>query len=54
MKYYTVRKALTNSVTPTYKGEGMSRWESYAQASKEVDRLYADTGIECFITTEST
>ena len=53
MKVYTVRKALTNANTATTKGEGMSRWATYAEASKEVNRLYAETGIECFITTEA-
>ena len=52
MKIYTVRKSITNADTATDKGDRMSSWTSWLGASREVDRLFIEHGIECFITTE--
>lgn len=54
MKTYTVRRPLTDAPEATMKGHPMSIWQTYAEASKEVDRLYAANGTEAYITLETT
>ena len=48
MRVYTVRKPATSSTV----GEVVNQWTSWLGASREVDRLYIEEGLECFITTE--